>query len=154
MTIATACNDGAHCSSGGPFFPYITRQREFVGLGTYWVFEDRCWVMSNLDIVDKQFVDEFCDTYEKLFAKDPNEFTTYVDFSASARRVFSRWKRDIALVGRQNAELLIVEPSTGEIRRGRKADYPKQEPFRGEKEYREAIKVEDGVVPKEGLRPS
>ena len=158
--MAITCKGARHCERdnrtiacrGFPFFPYITRQREFVGLGTYWVFEDRCWVMSNLQIVDKAFVDEFCATYETLFAKDHNEFTTYVDFSASARRVFSRWKRPIALVGRKNAELLIVEPSTGDIRPGRKADYPKQEPFRTEKEYRAAGKAEEGTGPKEGLR--
>ncbi len=157
---AIACKGARHCERenrtiacrGFPFFPYITRQRQFVGLGTYWVFEDRCWVMSNLQIVDKKFVDEFCATYERLFIKDPSEFTTYVDFSASARRVFSRWKRDIALVGRNNAELVIVDPSTGDIRPGRKADYPKQAPFRSEKEYREAVKAEEGVVPGEGLR--
>ena len=41
---------------GFPFYPYITRERQFVGVGTYWVFEDRCWMMSNLEIVDAKFV--------------------------------------------------------------------------------------------------
>jgi hypothetical protein len=61
---------------GFPFYPYITRQREFVGLGTYWVFEDRCWMMSNLHIVDAVFVGEFVATNEALFAKDKTEFDT------------------------------------------------------------------------------
>src|SRR5688500_5393119 len=78
-----------------PFYPYMSGQRQFVGLGTYWVFEDRCWMMSNIEIVDQPFIDQFVATYEALFVKDPTEFTTYVDFSASARRVFSRWKREI-----------------------------------------------------------
>jgi hypothetical protein len=134
-----------------PFYPYFTRQKEFVGLGTYWVFEDRCWMMSNLEIVDKKYVKEFIATYEALFVKDPSEFTTYVDFSASARRVYSRWKREIPLLGREG-QLLIVEPSSGAIRPGRKKDYPKIAPFSSEKEYRAAIKEADGEVPKEGLR--
>jgi hypothetical protein len=136
---------------GFPFFPYITRERKFIGLGTYWVFEDRCWVMSNLQIVDRQFVDEFVATYEALFVKDHSEFTTYVDFSASARRVFSRWKRELAIIGRKG-ELLIVEPSTGEVRRGSARDYPKVAPFDSEKSYREAVKQEGGEVPENGLR--
>jgi hypothetical protein len=136
---------------GFPFFPYITREREFIGMGTYWVFEDRCWMMSNLEIVDRTYIDEFIATYEALFIKDPSEFKTYVDFSAAARRVFSRWKRKISLLGRDGS-LLVVEPSTGEYRKGRKAEYPKVEPFRNEREYKAAIKEAEGVVPPEGLR--
>ena len=156
---AIACKGARHCERdqrtiacrGFPFFPYITREREFVGIGTYWVFEDRCWMMSNLEVVDQKFIDEFVATYEALFVKDPSEFKTYVDFSAAARRVFSRWKRDISLLGRDGG-LLVVEPSTGAIRPGRKKDYPKVEPFRSEREYRAAIKEEGGTVPSEGLR--
>jgi hypothetical protein len=75
-----------------------------------------------------------------------------VEFSASARRVFSRWGRKIPLLGRKG-ELLIVEPSTGEIRPGGKKDYPKAEPFNSEKAYRAAIKEAGGEVPKDGLLP-
>ena len=137
---------------GFPFYPYITRKREFVGIGTYWVFEDRCWMMSNLEIVDAKFVSEFVATYEALFVKDHSEFTTYVDFSASARRLYSRWKREIPLLSR-TGELLIVEPSSGEIRPGKKKDFPKAAPFDSEKSYRAAIKEAEGEVPKMGLRP-
>jgi hypothetical protein len=137
---------------GFPFFPYITRERQFIGLGTYWVFEDRCWMMSNLQIVDRKFIDEFVATYEALFVKDPNEFTTYVDFSASARRVFSRWKRDIALLGRRG-ELLIVDPPTGAVRPGKAREYPRRMPFDSETSYRAAVTQAGGEVPTNGLRP-
>jgi hypothetical protein len=137
---------------GFPFYPYITRQREFVGLGTYWVFEDRCWMMSNLHIVDAAFVGEFVATNEALFAKDKTEFDTYVSLSAAARRVFSRWKRDIPLLSR-DGKLMIVDPSTGAIRPGKARDFPKQAPFRNEREYRAAIKEAEGTVPEKGLQP-
>ena len=128
---AIHCKGARHCERenrtiacrGFPFYPYLTRQREFVGIGTYWVFEDRCWMMSNLELVDRPFVEQFIATYEALFVKDPSEFKTYVEFSASARRVYSRWKREIPLLGRRG-ELLIVEPSSGEIRPGRKRGLP------------------------------
>lgn len=109
-------------------------------------------MMSNIEIVDRAFVEEFIATYEALFIKDPTEFKTYVDFSASARRVFSRWKREIPLLGRQG-ELLVVEPSTGAIRPGRKKDFPKAKPFTSEKEYRAAVKEAGGTMPEHGLRP-
>lgn len=136
---------------GFPFYPYLTRQQEFVGVGTYWVFEDRCWMMSNLEIVDRAFVEQFIATYEAVFVKDPSEFKTYVDFSASARRVFSRWKREIPLLGR-DGRLMIVAPSTGAIRPGKPRDFPKVAPFNSENAYKAAIKEADGEVPAEGLR--
>src|SRR4029077_14388238 len=123
---------------GFPFYPYLTRQKEFVGVGTYWVFEDRCWMMSNLEIVDRAFVEQFIATYEALFVKDPSEFKTYVEFSASARRVYSRWKREIPLPGLRGG-LLIAERSSGEIRPGRRKDFSKATPFDSEKAYREAV---------------
>ena len=107
--------------------------------------------MSNLQVVDRTFIDQFIATYEALFVKDPTEFATYVDFSASARRVFSRWKRDIAILGRKG-DLLIVDPPTGEIRPGKARDYPKVAPFNSEKSYREAVKEAGGEVPGDGLR--
>ena len=157
--MAIHCKGACHCERdnrtiacrGFPFYPYLTRQKEFVGLGTYWVFEDRCWMMSNLEIVGRDFIDQFVATYEALFIKDPSEFTTYVDFSASARRVYSRWKREIPLLSR-TGELLIVEPSSGAIRPGKPRDFPKITPFDSEKSYRAAVKAEGGQVPKEGLR--
>jgi hypothetical protein len=157
--MAIQCKGARHCERdnrtiacrGFPFYPYITRERQFIGIGTYWTFEDRCWMMSNLEIVDGQFVEQFVATYEALFIKDQDEFKTYVDFSAAARRVFSRWKREIPVLGRRG-ELLIVDPSTGEARPGRKKDFPKAAPFDSEKAYREAVKEAGGAVPKEGLR--
>ena len=108
-------------------------------------------MMSNLELVDRPFVEQFIATYEALFVKDPSEFKTYVEFSASARRVFSRWKREIPLLGRKG-ELLIVEPSSGEIRPGGRKDFPKAAPFDSEKAYREAVAEAGGEAPKEGLR--
>ena len=159
--MAIHCKGARHCERdnrtiacrGFPFYPYLTRKKEFVGIGTYWVFEDRCWMMSHLEIVDRKFVEEFIATYEALFVKDKDEFDTYVTFSATARRTFSRWKREIPLLGRKG-ELLIVTPSTGEIRPGKPKDFPKMEPFNSEKNYRAAIKEAGGQYPKDGLRPT
>ncbi|MBM3645504.1 MAG: hypothetical protein FJX02_14340 [Alphaproteobacteria bacterium] len=156
---AIQCSGARHCERdnrtiacrGFPFYPYITREREFVGLGTYWVFEDRCWMMSNLDLVDVAYIEEFYATYEKLFALDASEHRTYVDFSAAARRVFSRWKREIPVLGR-DGRLRIVTPSTGELRLGKRSDYPKASPFRNEREYRAAVAEAGGELPKAGLK--
>jgi len=157
--MAIECKGVAFCERnnrtltcrGFPFYPYLTRQKELVGIGTYWMFEDRCWMISNLEIVERTFIDQFLATYEAIFAKDPSEFQTYVEFSASARRVFSRWKREIPLLGR-DGKLMIVEPSTGAIRPGKPKDFPKMAPFNSERAYKAACKEAGGEVPPEGLR--
>jgi hypothetical protein len=105
-----------------PFFPYFTRQREFVGLAYYWDFEDRCWVMSNLGIVDKKFIDEFVAAHELLFAHDEEEKEGMVDHSAAMRRVFSRWNRIIPLIGRDGG-YYAVEPRTHVIRPATLAEF-------------------------------
>jgi hypothetical protein len=158
--MAIQCKGVRHCERENrtlacrsfPFYPYLTRQKEFVGIGTYWVFQDRCWMMSNLEVVDRTFVEQFIATSEAVFAKDPTEFKTYVDFSATARRVYSRWKREIPLLGR-DGKLMIVAPSTGEIRPGKPKDFPKLAPFNSEKAYKAACKEAGGEAPAEGLRP-
>ena len=49
------------------------------------------WLLTRLGTL--KFVEEFIATYEALFVKDKDEFDTYVTFSATARRTYSRWKR-------------------------------------------------------------
>jgi len=135
-----------------PFFPYVNRQRQVVGMSVYWDFEDRCWMMSNMQIVDKKFIDEFFATFEAVFAKDKEEFDTFVDFSATMRRVFSRWKRKIPLIGRDGSFNVVI-PSTGEIKPVAAEAMPKMGPFKSEAAYRRAVKDAKGTVPAEGLRP-
>ena len=52
----------------------------------------------------------------------------------------------------RKGELLVVDPSTGDIRPGKTRDYPKVAPFDSEKSYREAVKEAGGEVPSNGLR--
>ena len=135
-----------------PFYPYITRAGEFVGLAYYWDFEHSCWVISNMQIVDRAFVREFVEAHEMLFAVDKDEFDTFKEQSASMRRVFSRRKSIIPLIGRDGSHNVVL-PGTGEIRPIRPEQHAKQGPFRSEAAYRRAIKAEGGTVPPEGLAP-
>ncbi len=111
-----------------PFFPYITRDSDFVGLTYYWQFADLCWVISNLQIVEREFVREFVSTFELLFRRIPDEIETFRDHSASMRRVFSRQKRMIPLIGREGGYFEVL-PGTGEIRPARVEDFAKHGPY-------------------------
>lgn len=96
--LAIACKGARHCERENrtlacrafPFSPYISRDGVFIGLSYYWIFADRCWVISNLQIVEQAFIDEFCTAYDTLFAKDPEEWTVFKEQSTNQRRIFSR----------------------------------------------------------------
>ena len=100
---AIECKGVAHCERDNrsmacrafPFYPYITREGEFAGLAYYWSFEETCWVISNLSVVDKGFVDEFVRVHEYLMKVDTDELENFTAFSANMRRVFSRRRRSI-----------------------------------------------------------
>lgn len=133
---AIECKGPAHCERDNrslscrtfPFFPYITREDEIPGLAYYWTFEDRCWVMSNLGTVERPFVEEFLAAYEAVFAHDRKEYESLKDHSAQMRRVFTRWRRIIPLIGRYGG-YLAVEPGTHAIRPAQLEEFARHGPY-------------------------
>jgi len=111
-----------------PFFPYITNKDDLIGLAYYWTFEDRCWVISNLARVTPGFVQQFITAQEQLFEADPDERDVYRQYSATMRRVFSRWKRPIPLINRDGGYSMI-QPNGGGIRKIKAAALPSFAPY-------------------------
>ena len=138
--MAVECKGARHCERDNrsmacrsfPFFPYFTRERQLVGLAYYWIFEDRCWVMSNLGIVDAEFIREFIAAHELLFEHDEDEKASMIEHSAYMRRVFSRWNRIIPLIGREGG-YFAVEPRTHVIRPATLAEFGRHGPYAEEK---------------------
>jgi hypothetical protein len=143
--MAVECKGARHCERENrslscrafPFFPYIDRAGTFIGLSYYWIFEDRCWVISNLQIVDRGFIDEFVATYEKLMAEDRQEFEGFRDHSLSMRRVFSRWNRAIPLIGR-DAQYYKVMPRSGRVLAADPLTFPTHGPYKQKRSERPA----------------
>lgn len=137
---AIECKGAAFCERDNrtlscrtfPFFPYITRAGDFVGLAYYWTFEDRCWVISNLAVVDPAFVREFVAAYELLFQHEPLEFDALKDHSANMRRVFTRWRRPIPLIGRVGG-FYAIEPGSHLIRQATPDEFPRHGPYAEER---------------------
>ena len=121
-----------------PFYPYITREGEFAGLAYYWTFEDSCWVISNLGVVDQAFIDEFVEVHEHLMNVDTDEKENFTAFSANMRRVFSRRRRSIPLIGR-DGKFYKVMPKSGQHRAADPAKFPKHGPYKSAKAYRRAM---------------
>jgi hypothetical protein len=105
-----------------PFFPYFTRDKELFGLSYYWGFEGMCWVISNLAVVEKTFIDEMIAASEDIFRKDKDEYDTYVTYSATMRGVFTKRNRKIPLLGR-DGKTYVVLPGGGEIVPAPKAEF-------------------------------
>ena len=159
---AIECKGAAFCERDNrtlacrafPFYPYFTRERTLFGLAYYWTFEDRCWVISNLGAVEPDFVREHIAAYEYLFAKDEDEEQAYVDNSADMRRVFSRWERDIPLIGREGGFFKVEPKSGGRIIKAQFDEFKPLGPYRSQKAYEKAIKQENGDPQKAPQLPS
>ena len=130
-----------------PFFPYITKAGEFIGLSYYWDFEDRCWVISNLGVVEREFIRECVAAFERLFKVDPEEFTTMRDHSASMRRVFTRRNQIIPIIGRDFGYFKVMPGTGGVIKPAQAAEFKPQGPYRSDKAYARAVKEAKGTVP-------
>lgn len=112
-----------------PFFPYITLEKEFIGLSYYWEYEDRCWVISHLDQVSTTYVHEFMTAYETIFQAYPEEIENFRYHSSVMRRSFSRRKRAIPLLHR-NGWGYKVSPSSGRMRRIPIESLPEYGPYK------------------------
>lgn len=82
-----------------PFFPYLTSEGEFLGLVSEWAFEEKCWVLSNLDRVTDEYQREFVSLYDTLLQL-PQEQESYMTLSAQTREHFIGKKRSITLLHR------------------------------------------------------
>jgi hypothetical protein len=122
--VLIACLGHTQCQRGFrsltcrsfPFFPYITRAGEFIGLSYYWEYEDRCWVISNLQVASREYLIQFIQTYDRLFLSMPAELEVFRAFSTLMRRVFGRQRRAIPLLHRSGSCYKIT-PKNGRLRR-------------------------------------
>lgn len=134
--VLVACKGHLLCQRGFrsltcrafPFFPYIDQQEAFIGLSYYWEYEDRCWVISNLDAVTPAYRDEFIGVYDQLFKDMPGEKENYQYHSAVMRRIFSQRHRTIPLLHR-NGKTYKISPGSGRMRRVSPAQLPKFDPY-------------------------
>ena len=111
-----------------PFFPYLTREGEFIGLSYYWEYEDRCWVISNLHVVSAEYRAQFIALYDGLLERMPEERKNFHYHSTMMRRIFGRRGRAIPLLHR-NGGAYKVTPRNGRLRRVPVEKLPKFGPY-------------------------
>ena len=94
-----------------PFFPYLTSHGEFIGLSYYWEYEDRCWVISNLQVVDTRYILQFTTAFEALLIYFPEEILNFQSHSDRMRRTFEKENRSIPLL-HQDGQSYIINPNS------------------------------------------
>jgi hypothetical protein len=80
-----------------PFFPYITVQGQFIGLTYFWEYEDRCWVINNLQSVLSKFVSEFIDTFDEILCILPQEREFSLPLLENASELWSATQKHTAI---------------------------------------------------------
>lgn len=126
-----------------PFYPYFNREGELLGLATYWGFEDRCWLISNMQVVERDFIREFVAAYEYIFQRDPDELKAMKSQSAYHRRTFSRRNESIALIGRDGGFFRVL-PRSGRIVPLAVEKLPRYGAYKSPATYRRAVKEAGG----------
>ena len=82
---------------------------------------------------------EFVEAHELLFAADRDEFETFRLQSANMRRVFSRRKRIIPLIGRAGGFFKVL-PKSGRIVPADPRRFPKHGPFKSACAFARAVR--------------
>lgn len=94
----------------------------------HWDYEDRCWVISNLHVITRQFLDEFVETFDSLFEMTPDERDHFAEYSEYMRTEFQRLGRAIPLLHR-NGNAYKISPGNERIRRAAIDKMPKFGPY-------------------------
>jgi len=99
-----------------PFYPYLTLEGEFIGLSYYWQYEERCWIINNLKMVNPNYVVEFVRAFDELFDLFPSEVKNFRYHSIVMRRIFGRRRRGIPLLHRKGLYYKVT-PKNGRLRK-------------------------------------
>ncbi len=111
-----------------PFFPYITSKNEFVGLTYYWEYQDRCWVISNLETITDEFRVQFVKAYSHIFEIYPNEKITFASYSEQMRAIFAVEGRLISVLHR-DGNFYKITPQSEQTNQIRGEQYEKYGPY-------------------------
>jgi hypothetical protein len=111
-----------------PFFPYVNSSNLFIGLTYYWEYEDRCWVISNLEVVTQKFILQFVLTYDHIFAEQPGELENFRYHSDVMLQEFAGRGEDIPILHRDGG-IFQIAPEDESMHQVEPDDLPKFGPY-------------------------
>lgn len=112
-----------------PFFPYINQSGEFIGLSYYWEYEDRCWIISNLNEVTREFINSTVSTFDLVLGKLPSERESFWYYSKIMRKEYERKQRAITLIHR-NGHFYKISPKNERLRKITNKKLQKHGPYK------------------------
>ena len=68
-----------------PFYPYLDRAGNLLGLAYYREYRDQCWIISNLSVVKAEYKEQFQRAFEKIFQRYPDTKENFLHFSGYMR---------------------------------------------------------------------
>jgi len=83
-----------------PFYPYVTSDYRFLGLGLEWEFKDKCWIFENVRLVSPDYRYQFIQVYDEIFAFHQEIFDNYAEHSAIARKIHAGIGENLLLLHR------------------------------------------------------
>lgn len=99
-----------------PFFPYLNSKGELLGISYYEEYEDYCWVISNLEHVQPEYVFSFVQTFDTIFGRILDEKNNYEYHSFMMRESYKKKRRAIPLLHR-NGYSYKITPGNERMRR-------------------------------------
>lgn len=90
-----------------PFFPYFTSDYRFIGMTYDWEFNNKCWVISNLDLVTSEYRRQFIRAFDVIFATWLEDMDSYIELSAETREHYAAIHHRIPLLHRNGGAYLI-----------------------------------------------
>jgi hypothetical protein len=129
-----------------PFYPYIDGQGDMIGLAYYRDFREKCWVISNLDIVSQEYKIEFRNAFLRIFEIFPEGRAGYQDLSAYFTEQANQAGEDLIVLDFNGSVLLVETGKRGQIK-GSYADLAAFGPF---EVTRELVFPDEKPDPKSG----
>ena len=83
-----------------PFYPYVTADYRFLGLGLEWEFKNKCWIFENLKLVSVAYRNQFIQVYDEIFAFHQDIFDNYAEHSVIARESHAASGENLLLLHR------------------------------------------------------
>ena len=81
-----------------------------------WEFTSKCWVLSNLHLVTRSYIDEFVNTYDQLFSALLEDLDSYVELSTETREHYAALRKRFPLLHR-DGNAYLVSPGSEKLTR-------------------------------------
>lgn len=111
-----------------PFYPYLNRAGNLLGLAYYREYRDQCWIISNLSVVKAEYKEQFQQSFEKIFQFYPDTKENFLNFSGYMRGQVAEAGESLPFLD-FTGRVFVVNPITEQVREISYCDLESYGPF-------------------------